>query len=327
MQQYQQSIWGHMDRTLRNCFTGAAILGLAALIAILVAPAPPSQTEILEQVPERLARLILEKPKPAAPPLKTPEVGVVETPKVEPKPIPKPVPQTPPRARTSQPKVPENKGVEGRQRAQTEVAQNLAQVTGSLDKVLGDLAKSLPASETSKTDDKTNSGRRRRTVRSGRTSGQLSSVADIPGTATPDVSTSAIDRQGISIAAISDLAVEGGGEGGIPGGTGATGGSQATGSEYRSNESLLGVVRRYAPGIQFCYDNELKKNPGLRGKLVVSITVLASGEVSAVSIVDDSLHSPAVTQCILAQIRGWRFPPISHGVTSFKSPFVFTPPK
>ena len=30
----------------------------------------------------------------------------------------------------------------------------------------------------------------------------------------------------------------------------------------------------------FCYDNELKKAPGLGGKLVVSITVAASGRVT-----------------------------------------------
>jgi hypothetical protein len=29
---------------------------------------------------------------------------------------------------------------------------------------------------------------------------------------------------------------------------------------------------------------------------------------------------------MLAQIRGWRFPAIPYGVTSFRAPFVFTPP-
>jgi TonB family protein len=89
---------------------------------------------------------------------------------------------------------------------------------------------------------------------------------------------------------------------------------------------LLNVVRRYAPGIQFCYDNELKKNPGLRGKLVVAITVLANGEVSEASVVENTLGSSAVSQCVLSQIRGWHFPAIPTGVTSFRAPFVFTPP-
>jgi TonB family protein len=97
--------------------------------------------------------------------------------------------------------------------------------------------------------------------------------------------------------------------------------------EYRSSASLLAVVRRYAAGIQFCYDNQLKKQPGLRGKLVVSLTVLANGSVSEAIVVQDDLGSTAVTQCVLSQIRAWRFPEIPQGVVSFKTPFVFTPPE
>jgi TonB family protein len=68
------------------------------------------------------------------------------------------------------------------------------------------------------------------------------------------------------------------------------------------------------------------KNPGLRGKIVVAITVLASGEVSEASVVENTLGSNAVSQCVLSQIRGWHFPAIGYGTTSFRAPFVFTPP-
>ena len=46
-----------------------------------------------------------------------------------------------------------------------------------------------------------------------------------------------------------------------------------------------------------------------------------------VLIVEDSLGSPAVTDCVLAQMRGWKFPAIEQGVVTFKTPFVFTPPE
>jgi TonB family protein len=118
----------------------------------------------------------------------------------------------------------------------------------------------------------------------------------------------------------------GGGIGdGAGSGRGGAGG-EASGNAYRSNESLLAVVRRYAAGIQFCYDNELRRKPGLRGKLVVSMVVLANGTVSEATIVEDTLNSPAVRECALAQIRGWQFPAIASGTTSFKTPFIFTPP-
>ena len=98
------------------------------------------------------------------------------------------------------------------------------------------------------------------------------------------------------------------------------------GPSGRSNDSLLAVVRRYAPGIQFCYENELKRDPGLRGKLTVSLTVAADGRVTDVAVVEDTLGAPAVVGCALEQMRGWVFPVIESGTSTFKAPFVFTPP-
>ncbi len=320
--QYQQPIWGPIDPVLKRCFTVASIIGVLFLIVILLAPVLPPELMTVDNVPDRLARLILEKP--AAPSAKLAERVATEAPKAEPK------PQEPakaePRRRTETPKVAENQGTQGRQIAEREVTQNLAQVTGSLDKVLESVSKSLPAS-TNPTDEATHA-RSRRGVRSGRSSTQIASVGGMSTMSTADVTGSAIEGKGISIAAISDIAVSGNGDGdGLPSaGSNGTDGTAAGRNDYRSNESLLAVVRRYAPGIQFCYDNELKKNPGLRGKLVVSITVLPTGAVSDATVVENTLGSDAVTQCVLAQIRGWRFPAIPAGTTSFKTPFVFTPP-
>jgi TonB family protein len=87
------------------------------------------------------------------------------------------------------------------------------------------------------------------------------------------------------------------------------------------------VVQKYAAGIQYCYGNELKHDPSLAGKLVVSLTVSASGRVTQASIVHDSVRSQALSACALSQIREWRFPAIAEGVTTFQAPFVFTPPR
>ena len=107
-------------------------------------------------------------------------------------------------------------------------------------------------------------------------------------------------------------------------GPGAKGG--AAPGVYRSNASLLAVVQRYSAGIQYCYSNELKHREGLRGKLVVAITVAASGEVIYANVVSNTLGSDRLSDCALSQIREWKFPAIKEGVTSFQVPFVFTPP-
>jgi outer membrane biosynthesis protein TonB len=324
--QYQQPLWGPIDRALRNCLIGAGILGLVTLIVVFVTPILPTKPMTVEDVPDRIARLILEKPK--APAIKAPE-SVAVAPKAEPHAPPEPAkvePKPMPKRAVPQPRVAPDQGVRGRQKARQEVAQNVSQVTGSLDKVLESISKSLPATD-SKTPAGDSGARRRRGVRAGRTGGQIASVGGVSSLSSADVSGSAIENRGISISAITDLDVQGGG-GGSPEGQarGSSPGASSGSNDYRSNESLLSVIRRYAPGIQFCYDNELKRNPGLRGKLVVSLVVLASGAVSEAVIVEDTLKSPAVRECVLAQIRGWQFPAIPAGNTSFKTPFVFTPP-
>ena len=98
--------------------------------------------------------------------------------------------------------------------------------------------------------------------------------------------------------------------------------ARATGD--RSARSLMDTVRRYAPGIRFCYDTALESDPDLRGKTVFRITVAADGGVAAAEVVDDSLRSADVRSCALSQIRAWRFATAS-GAATFDAPFVFRP--
>jgi len=343
-QPYRQPMWGPMEPALRNCFIGAGIIGLALLITIYVVPMTQRRPVTVEDVPDRIAKLILEKPKPAAPRV-TESVARVQTPKAapatEPAPAPAPIARVDtPRPRTRREPAPTRVapevGTQGREKATREVTQQVAQVSGSLDRVLESVSKSLPASTggTEPAAEGTSSRRSRRQVRSGRGSDQIASVGGVGDLSSADVAGSGIQDTGISVSTLTDLAVSGGSGTGEPRGTGTGAGSTGVGepgagsgtSSYRSNEALLAVVRRYAAGIQFCYDHELRKQPGLRGKLVVSMVVLANGSVNDATVIENTLGSPAVTECVLAQIRVWQFPSIPSGTTSFRTPFVFTPP-
>jgi outer membrane biosynthesis protein TonB len=340
MQQYRQPLWGHMEPALRNCFVGAGALGLIALLVLLLVPIPALTPVTVTEVPERIARLILQKPE--APAAKQPgqrarqEAKPAPQPEAPPVAQPRPEPRTPgapPARRAEPPRVSADRGVEGRARATREVTQTVASVAGSLDKVLENIATQVPASRPSGAPGESSTGaaRGRRGVRAGRASSQIASVGGVSALSSADLSGSAITDRGVTIGMITGLA-GGDGSGGAGASPGdAAGGAAGVGGEpaaetIRSNESLLAVVRRYAAGIQFCYDNELRKKPGLRGKLVVSMVVLANGSVSEAAIVEDTLNSPAVRECALAQIRGWQFPAIASGTTRFKTPFIFTPP-
>ena len=52
------------------------------------------------------------------------------------------------------------------------------------------------------------------------------------------------------------------------------------------------IVRPYAPGIQFCYENELTRDPALEGKLVVALTVSAMGAVEEVRTSSPTASAP-----------------------------------
>jgi protein TonB len=321
-QEYRLPFMGELDERFRRFLAGSGVFGLLVLLAILITPRREVAITEVTQVPERFAKLIVEEPKPVAAPTPTPAAGT--TPKAkEAEPAPPPPQQV--RRRDTPPPVAPDAGQVGRAKAQKEVTQTLQGATTAAKSAIQDLSASLGKTTTPTVVPPT--GGRRRSVAGGRSAsqvGRVSGTASAGGGAT--VAGSAVTGSLISVEAVSDVAAAGdGSEGGSA--AGGSGGGAAVGTSSRSNASLLAVVRRYAPGIQFCYDNELKRAPGLRGKIVAALTVAASGRVTDVRIVSDSVGSQRLASCVLAQIREWQFPAVASGTTVFKTPFVFTPPK
>lgn len=73
-------------------------------------------------------------------------------------------------------------------------------------------------------------------------------------------------------------------------------GSGAAGRTVRTNKGQ----------IQACYERELTTRPSLRGRLAVSIDVVA-GQVRGVSIEDNGTGSAAMEQCVIRKLRRWHF--------------------
>lgn len=226
----------------------------------------------------------------------------------EPKPLP---------LREREPRLDPDAGKEGRRRAEQATAQ-LASATKSLDAALGDLSSALRNSN-----DATSESSRRRRARAlggGRADGELAGIdAGTPQGGSADLAGSTVTGAIVAVGKLAPAPVEAGA------GDDPAGRASAPGVN-RTNASLLATIQRYAAGIQFCYESELAREPGLRGKIVVAITVSASGEVTEASVVQNTFGANRVASCALAQIRQWKFPPIASGATSFQTPFVFTPP-
>ena len=312
----------------------ALLLMLPLLMRHGIVPAPPEALSEITVLPPRHLR-----PKPAAP-AAAPAPAPVAAPKpaaaASPAPVAPPKPMT---AAAPQPVVapPRNTGSAGRERARHEVAQQVASVAGSVNQVLADLSTSLASTDNIPAASSSQAGGRRRAVRAGRSDGQLGAVSGGVSTAGAGAGEAGLGTALIAIEAVTQVGgtgLGGSGTGGV-GGAGAAGspdgevGGTGSGASAggRSNASLLAVVRRYAPGIQFCYDNELKRNSSLRGKIVLGLVVAATGEVVDVQIVEDTLGAAAMRDCVLAQVRAWRFPAVAGGNVGFRTPFVFTPPR
>lgn len=134
-----------------------------------------------------------------------------------------------------------------------------------------------------------------------------------------------------SAAGIGDLGTAGGGNVNLGEKAAATvrGGVSMQAPEVESSEvdreKLAGFVRARKSAIQSCYERELKRNPSLKGRVVVRFTITPQGSTTDIDIEENTLGNDAVASCIRTVIRGWRFPFKPDSEVPVAYPFVFAP--
>ena len=134
-------------------------------------------------------------------------------------------------------------------------------------------------------------------------------------------------------ASIGDLATSGGGGGAV--GYGAKSEVRVSGSvateeaEVDSADidqaKLAAFVRARMGLIKACYENALKRNPTLKGKIGIRFTILETGGLSDIQAAQNSLGSPEVAACIMNTMRTWRTQFRPSGPVTVEYPFVFAP--
>lgn len=122
----------------------------------------------------------------------------------------------------------------------------------------------------------------------------------------------ATDGSGRGDAGIGDLARGGGGDADVGSvATKAPTGKAALGSvDVASGENVdkvKTVIQKYKGQVKYCYDQRLKENPNISGRIAVEFSV-ASGRVSSVAIVENSTGDSALESCVKGKVRSWRFP-------------------
>lgn len=273
--------------------------GIVLLLFVLVLPLaliipnielPEKERSQLEALPPQLAKVIIEKKKaevkpkeePAPPkkeePEKKPE-DVKKEPKPEPKPVPKPKPEikkTPPKQVVEEArKVAKSSGLLALQDDLADMRATLD--TGSLTSTPNMVAKTIAASATA--------------VDAGRAL-QGSGGVDTSGMAVPAESVALAQRESTVLEEneAEKLTAE----------------AKKKGNE-RSSGNIRRVFDQNKSSLFTLYHRELRKDPSIEGKLVLKLTIEASGIVSSCEVVSSDLNSPSLERKIVSRVKLFNF--------------------
>jgi hypothetical protein len=90
-------------------------------------------------------------------------------------------------------------------------------------------------------------------------------------------------------------------------------------------DALARYVKARLKAIQNCYEKELKRNPNLKGKVVVRFNIMPTGRTGGIEVEENTLGNDAVGSCIRTVIRSWVFPFKPDDEVPVAYPFVFSP--
>ena len=284
--------------------TSIALLVLAVIIPWL--PIPEVLRERPPEVPTRYAKLLLERKAPPPPPPivqeVTPEPLAAEPTPVNPVPVVQnePVPQEPPR----------------------EAARERAAKAG-----LMAFADSLSDLRENDALDAVGESQQLTAGEGAAQHNQRSIITSRSGTSSGGINTAGLSRntggQGLEGRATTQVASSlgsGGGGDGSGNGPGSDGRMAA-----RSREEIEMIFDKNKGAIYALYSRALRKNPALRGKLVLRLTIAPNGEVTACEIASSELNEPGFEKRLIARVKMFRFEDKDVSIVTTTKPIDFFP--
>lgn len=89
-------------------------------------------------------------------------------------------------------------------------------------------------------------------------------------------------------------------------------------------EAVRRVIRSILSQLRACYEKQLRGNPSLNGKLVITFEIVEQGRVTSSKPKSSTLGDPEVGRCVAARIQAQRFPEPPPGTIAVVDyPFVF----
>ena len=265
------------------------LLIIATLLAILIALLPRREAERIkpEELKERVAQLIIEKPKPPPPPPPVEE----KKPDEKPKPVEKPVEKPKPNVRN-----------QGLLAMQDELAALRDQ---NLD--LADPQLKTPVEDA-------RSERNLITSSVGRASGGINTANMARG----------FGGGAGAIGTHTTTQVQHG-AGLDPNAGGRVQRSGASGKASRAREEVEIVFDRNKGALYALYGRALREQPELAGKLVLEFTIAPSGEITMCRVISSELKDPELEKKIVARVRLIRFKAADVEALTVSKPIDFFP--
>lgn len=295
--EFRGTVWSSLDHVFFAILAASVLLNFSGAACIALSPKPPDTDVTLDELPDRFAKLLVP-PKPPEP----------EKPKEEAK---------------GEEKVEKKEAPKKKEKPASEEARKVAiaqkvQSKGIL-KILG-------------------------------ASGGQGALKDLlgEGTGTQDVASALKGAQGGvvvattggvggprgggagSAAGIGDVGTTGGGNVslGSKGDARVSGKVAAAAPEVDSadvdREALARYIKARLTAIRGCYEKELKRNPTLKGKVVVRFNITPAGRAADIRIEENTVGSSEVGLCIQSLMRSWVFPFKPPDEVPVQYPFVFT---
>lgn len=75
----------------------------------------------------------------------------------------------------------------------------------------------------------------------------------------------------------------------------------------RSEAEVDRVISRYTGGVKYLYNNALRKDPSLKGKITVKLTISERGKVAKVEIASSTVDNKELEDAIMNRIYKWQF--------------------
>ncbi|MCZ6818822.1 MAG: AgmX/PglI C-terminal domain-containing protein [Calditrichaeota bacterium] len=100
-----------------------------------------------------------------------------------------------------------------------------------------------------------------------------------------------------------------------------TGSQKALGS--RTEESVRAVLLAYTGRLTYIYNKYLKRDPGLKGKMVVEVVIAASGSVASARLATSTMGNAEFEREVLSFIRRWKYDDIDEGEVTVTYPLFF----